>query len=224
MGFPVLVTSFAAPMFGTNCWIIAPGAGQECIVIDPGMPDISHEVVQICDQYGLKPVALLVTHGHLDHTYSIVPVSKGYGIPTYIHSEDRILLQYPERALSREFSATLEGTVFREPVDVRELRNGEVLNFLDMKIRAIHAPGHTRGSLLFSINDEILVSGDVLFAGSIGRTDQPTGSPTDMENTLRKKILPLADAMRVLPGHGSETTIGFERRNNPYLKNLGHKG
>lgn len=221
MGFPVLVTSFAAPMFGTNCWIIAPGPGQECIVIDPGMPDISHEVAQICDQYQLKPVALLVTHGHLDHTYSIVPVSKGYGIPTYIHSEDRILLQHPERALSREFSATLEGTVFQEPADVRELRNGEMLNFLDMKINALHAPGHTRGSLLFSINDEILVSGDVLFAGSIGRTDQPTGSSTDMENTLRKKILPLDDAMRVLPGHGSETTIGFERRTNPYLKNLG---
>ncbi len=221
MGFPVLVASFAAPMFGTNCWIIAPGAGQECIVIDPGMPDISHEVAQICDQYGLKPIALLVTHGHLDHTYSIVPVSKGYGIPTYIHSEDRVLLRHPERALSREFSATLEGTVFQEPADVRELRNGEMLNFLDMKIGAIHAPGHTRGSLLFSINEEILVSGDVLFAGSIGRTDQPTGSPTDMENTLRKKILPLDDAMRVLPGHGSETTIGFERRTNPYLKNLG---
>ncbi|MBI3429920.1 MAG: MBL fold metallo-hydrolase [Actinobacteria bacterium] len=217
----MLVTSFAAPMFGTNCWILAPGRGQECILVDPGMPDISHEVAQICNEYQLKPVALLVTHGHLDHTFSVVPVCEGYGIPAYIHAEDRILLRHPERALGREFAATLAGTVFKEPSDVRELRNGEELDFLDMKIKAIHAPGHTRGSLLFSFNDEILVSGDVLFAGSIGRTDQPTGSPTDMDNTLRKRILPLDDALRVLPGHGPETTIGFERRTNPYLKNLG---
>lgn len=217
----MLVASFAAPMFATNCWIIAPGPGQECIIIDPGMPDVSHEVAQICDQYQLKPVALFVTHGHLDHTFSVVPLCSGYNIPTYIHSEDRVLLAHPERALSREFATTLEGSVFHEPSDVRELRNGEEMEFLDMKIKAIHAPGHTRGSLLYSFNDEILVSGDVLFAGSIGRTDQPTGSSVDMENTLRKKIIPLPDAMRVLPGHGPETTIGFERRTNPYLKNLG---
>jgi len=90
-----------------------------------------------------------------------------------------------------------------------------------MKISAVHAPGHTRGSVMYSIEDEVLISGDVLFAGSIGRTDQPTGSPKDMENTLKKKILPLPDEIRVLPGHGQETTIGHERRVNPYLKNLG---
>lgn len=208
-------------MFATNCWIIAPGPGQECIIVDPGMPDISHELAQICNQYHLKPVALFITHGHLDHTFSVVPVCSGYNIPAYIHSEDRVLLAHPERALSREFATTLEGSVFHEPSDVRELRNGEEMEFLDMKIKAIHAPGHTQGSLLYSFNDEILLSGDVLFAGSIGRTDQPTGSPKDMENTLRKKILPLDDVMRVLPGHGPETTIGFERRTNPYLKNLG---
>lgn len=217
----MLITSFAAPAFATNCWIIAPGEGQECIIIDPGMPDVSHEVAHICEQYRLKPVATLVTHGHLDHTFSVLPVCDGYGIPAYIHSEDRILLEHPEKALSQVYAQSLEGSVFSEPRDVRELRNGQELEFLGMKIKAIHAPGHTRGSLLFMIGDDVLVSGDVLFAGSIGRTDQPTGSAKDMENTLRKKILPLADAVRVLPGHGPETTIGFERRVNPYLKNLG---
>ena len=123
--------------------------------------------------------------------------------------------------LSQEFAQTLETLVFSEPADVRELRNGDVLDFLDMKIQAVHAPGHTRGSLIFTINDEVLLSGDVLFAGSVGRTDQPTGSAKDMENTLRKKILTLPDQLRVLPGHGPETTIGHERRVNPYLKNLG---
>lgn len=217
----MLVASFAAPAFATNCWIIAPNEGQECIVIDPGMPDVSFEVMKICQEHGLKPVATLVTHGHLDHTFSVVPVCDGYGIPVYIHTEDRILLKNPEKALSQVFAASLEGMAFSEPPDVRELRNGDVLNFLDMKIQAIHAPGHTRGSILFKIEDEILVTGDVLFAGSIGRTDQPSGSSKDMDNTLLKKILPLPDHLRVLPGHGPETSIGHERRVNPYLKNLG---
>lgn len=226
----MLVASFAAPAFATNCWFISLGIGQECILIDPGMPDVSDQVALICQEYDLKPVATLITHGHLDHTFSIVPICAGYGIPAYIHSEDRILIKSPEKALSPVFAADLGGLTFAEPSDVRELRNGEVLELVGLTITAIHAPGHTRGSLLFSIREsgatspfeeELLISGDVLFAGSIGRTDQPTGSAADMENTLKKKILPLPDAMRVLPGHGPETTIGRERRNNPFLKNLG---
>lgn len=217
----MLITSFAAPAYATNCWIIAPGQGQECIVIDPGMPDVSFEVTKICQSHNLKPVAALVTHGHLDHTFSIQPVCDGYGIPAYIHSEDRILLKHPEKALDHQFGHALAGMVFSEPSDVRELRNGDMLDFLDMKIQAIHAPGHTRGSIIFTIDGEVLISGDVLFAGSVGRTDQPTGSAKDMENTLRKKVLTLSDDLRVLPGHGPETTIGHERRVNPFLKNLG---
>lgn len=217
----MLVASFAAPAFATNCWIIAPDEGQECVVIDPGMPDVSWQIAEICEQYRLKPVATLITHGHLDHTFSVVPVCEGYGIPAYIHSEDKILLKNPEKALSQVFAASLEGMTFAEPADIRELRNGDLLDLLGMKIQAIHAPGHTRGSIMFTFDDEVLVSGDVLFSGSIGRTDQPTGSAKDMESTLRKKILPLSDELRVLPGHGQETTIGQERRINPYLKNLG---
>jgi hydroxyacylglutathione hydrolase len=217
----VLITSFAAPAYATNCWIIAPGEGQECIVIDPGMPDVSFEVMKIVQNHRLKPIAALLTHGHLDHTFSIQPICDGYGIPAYIHSEDRILLKHPEKALSQNFAEALSGMVFAEPADVRELRNGDLLDILDMKIQAVHAPGHTRGSLLFTIDGEVLLSGDVLFAGSVGRTDQPTGSAKDMENTLRKKILTLPDELRVLPGHGPETSIGHERRVNPYLKNLG---
>ncbi len=217
----MLIASFAAPAFATNCWIIAPGEGQECVVIDPGMPDVSFEILKICQEHHLKPIATLVTHGHLDHTFSVFPVCDGYGIPAYIHTEDRVLLKHPEKALSQVFAQSLEGMVFSEPADVRELRNGDILDLAGMSISAVHAPGHTRGSIMYSISDEVLISGDVLFAGSIGRTDQPTGSPKDMENTLKKKILPLPDEMRVLPGHGEETTIGRERRVNPYLKNLG---
>ncbi len=216
----MLVASFAAQMYATNCWIIAPSPNSECVVIDPGMPDVRRQLSEILDQYKLKPIAVIATHGHLDHTFSIAPIASGYGIPAYIHSEDRNLLLHPERAVSPEFAATLTQMHFTEPEDVRELRNGEIIDLVGMQFRAIHAPGHTRGSLMFDIDDELLISGDVLFAGSIGRTDLPSGSALDMEMTLRKKVLPLPDYLRVLPGHGEETTMARECKTNPYLTQL----
>jgi glyoxylase-like metal-dependent hydrolase (beta-lactamase superfamily II) len=207
-------------MFATNCWVISPGVGQECIIVDPGMPDISSEVQMLVEEYKLKPVAALLTHGHLDHTFSIVPLADGYGIPTYIHSEDRRFVANPAGIHGPDLMAQLGDMNFAEPKDLRELKNAEVINLLDMKLTAIHAPGHTRGSMMFTLNEEILISGDVLFAGSIGRTDLPTGSSAQMKETLVKKVLPLNDDLRVLPGHGPETTIKFERKSNPYLKEL----
>jgi hydroxyacylglutathione hydrolase len=216
----MLVEVFPAPMYATNCWVIAAGIGQECIIIDPGMPDISQDIKVIVSEYKLKPVAALITHGHLDHTFSLKPLADGYGIASYIHSEDREYLMRPEGALSPEFAATLGEMVFEEPSDLRLLHNSDVIELLDMKITAIHAPGHTKGSTMFTINDELLISGDVLFAGSIGRTDLPSGSADAMKKSLRTKVLPLPDDLRVLPGHGPETTIKYERKNNPYLKEL----
>jgi glyoxylase-like metal-dependent hydrolase (beta-lactamase superfamily II) len=216
----MFVASFPAPIYATNCWIIAGGRGQECIIIDPGMPDISHEVRAIIEENNLKPVAALITHGHLDHTFSVKPLADGYGIASYIHSEDREYLLKPQGAHGPEFIATLDAMKFEEPVDTRNLRHGDLLEILDLKITAIHSPGHTRGSTMFNINDELLISGDVLFAGSIGRTDLPSGSHEAMIKTLKTRVLPLSDDLRVLPGHGPETTIKFERKNNPYLKEL----
>ncbi len=216
----MLVRSFAAPMFATNCWVIASGRGQECIIVDPGMPDISAEIEMIVAEEGLKPVASLMTHGHLDHTFSIQALADGYGIPAYIHSEDRRFVAEPAGIHGPQFIETLSGMTFSEPKDLRTLREGEVVEIVGLSIRAIHAPGHTKGSLMFMINEEALLSGDVLFAGSIGRTDLPTGSSSDMKSSLIKKVLTLPDEIRVLPGHGAETTIQYERKNNPYLKEL----
>jgi glyoxylase-like metal-dependent hydrolase (beta-lactamase superfamily II) len=216
----MFIASFPAPMYATNCWIIAGKPGQECIIVDPGMPDISHEITAIIEENNLKPVAALITHGHLDHTYSVKPLADGYGIASYIHSEDREYLLKPQGAHGAEFIATLDAMSFEEPADTRNLRHGDLLEILDMKITAIHSPGHTKGSTMFSINDQLLVSGDVLFAGSIGRTDLPSGSAEAMVKTLKTRVLPLSDHLRVLPGHGPETTIKFERKNNPYLKEL----
>lgn len=216
----MLIDSFAAPMFATNCWVLASEPGAECVVIDPGMPDITHLLQEILDRHNLKPVAIIATHGHLDHTFSITPIADGYGIPAYIHSQDRAFLASPEKLHGDEFNATLSGMSFKEPSDVRELRNGEVIDLVGLSFSAIHSPGHTRGSLMFEVSDEILISGDVLFAGSIGRTDLPTGSAEDMTSTLRTKVLTRADHLRVLPGHGPETTMAYEKKNNPFLKSL----
>ncbi len=216
----MLIDSFAAQLFATNCWVIAPKAGSECVVIDPGMPDVSHTLDALLKKHSLKPVAIIATHGHLDHTFSIQPIADGYSIPAYIHSLDRSALAHPERIHGKEFIATYCDIDFVEPLDVRELRNEEVVELVGMKFKAIHAPGHTAGSLIFEVDEEILISGDVLFAGSIGRTDLPSGSAEQMEQTLRKKILPLSDHLRVLPGHGEETTMAKEKKSNPYLSAL----
>jgi glyoxylase-like metal-dependent hydrolase (beta-lactamase superfamily II) len=207
-------------MFATNCWIIAADKGSECIIVDPGMTDISAEVEMIVAEEGFKPVAALLTHGHLDHTFSVKPLADGYGIPAYIHAEDRRFIADPAGIHGPQFVEQLKGMNFAEPVSVENLKDGSTLDFLGVKIRAIHSPGHTRGSLMFLLNEEILLSGDVLFAGSIGRTDLPSGSASDMRNTLSKKVLTLDDDIRVLPGHGEETTIKYERKTNPYLKEL----
>ena len=224
----VLVRSYVAPMFATNCWVIANEARGECIIIDPGAAQMSSikeggicdEVQLIISEEGLKPVAALLTHGHLDHTFSIKPLADGYDIPTYIHSEDRPYIAQPSAILSPEFASHLGALHFEEPRNVANLKDGAQLEFIGLNLRAIHAPGHTKGSLMFMVNDEILISGDVLFAGSIGRTDLPSGSASDMKKTLRTKVLPLDDEIRVLPGHGSETTIKLERKYNPFLREL----
>ena len=213
----MLVAGFPAQMYATNCWVLAIGEGSECIVIDPGMPDVSVELAELLKKHRLKPVATLITHGHLDHTFSVVPVCDGYGIPAYIHSEDRNLLSDPSAAITAEFRTMLAGMSFSEPKEVKELKSGQEFELVGLKIKAIHSPGHTRGSLMFLVDEETLLSGDVLFAGSIGRTDLPTGSNTDMQKTLKTKVLTLSDEIKVLPGHGPKTRIGFERKNNPYL-------
>jgi len=216
----MLIRVHPAPMFATNCWILAAEKGSECIIVDPGMPDISAEIEMIVEEEGLKPVAVLLTHGHLDHTFSVIPLADGYGIPAYIHSEDRKALLHPELLLSKEFASSLAANEWSEPSEVRELKNNQKFEAVGLDITAIHAPGHTAGSLMFTVNDEVLISGDVLFAGSIGRTDQPTGSQEAMARTLKTKVIPLGDHLRVLPGHGPDTTIEYERRTNPYLKQL----
>lgn len=224
-GEALILEVIAAPYFATNCWIFAPTKNSECFIVDPGManPNLLSAIKNVLNKHNLKPIGTLVTHGHLDHTFTVLPFANEYGVPTLIHSADRKLLADPYRALnvggeSQQIMAELGVTKFEEPEVVRELSDRESIQLAGFDIVVGHAPGHTAGSAIFTVNDEFLISGDVLFAGAIGRTDLPTGSANAMRTSLISKILPLKDELIVLPGHGPQTTIGRERSSNPYLQ------
>jgi glyoxylase-like metal-dependent hydrolase (beta-lactamase superfamily II) len=216
----VLVTGFPAGVFGTNCYVVAPGSGQECVVIDPGQ-DAEGPLRDVLGEHRLKPVAVVLTHGHLDHVWSVVPVCDGYGIPAYLHPDDRDMLDNPLSWHGPQIGAMIRGLTFSEPSEVAELTDGEQLALAGVTLTVRHAPGHTRGSVAFELEHPeapVLISGDLLFAGSIGRTDLPGGSYEQMLDSLARVCLPLADETVVLSGHGAQTTIGRERATNPYLR------
>jgi glyoxylase-like metal-dependent hydrolase (beta-lactamase superfamily II) len=221
----MLVDRVVAPYFETNCWILATGIGQECIIIDPGIakPNLVKSIIEKVSEHNLKPVAILITHGHLDHIFSVLPLSNEIPMRTFITGADRFLLTDPTGAIdkggvSEQLIAAFGGDKFKEPSDVIEVEDFSHFEIAGLEIGAIFAPGHTKGSVLYTVDNEQLISGDVLFAGSIGRTDLPTGSASDMRKTLRERILTLPDELNVLPGHGGQTTIAIERVRNPYLQ------
>lgn len=222
----MLVAGFPSAMFGTNCYVVATGPGQEALVVDPGI-DVVGQLDELLREHRLQPVAVLLTHGHLDHTFSVTPVCGARGIPAYVHGADRYRLADPMSTLGPQMSEMFAGRLtWTEPADVRELTDASVLSLAGLELTVDHAPGHTEGSILFRTpaagdRPPICLSGDVLFAGSIGRTDLAGGDHAAMQESLRTKVLPLADETVVLPGHGPQTTIGVERATNPYLRDLG---
>jgi len=220
----MLVERIVAPYFATNCWILSTGAGNECVIVDPGIavPDLAQRIIGRCDELRLKPVAILITHGHLDHTFSLLPLAREGGVSTsYVHPADRDLLINPARGLGAQGLALLEQLsptkVWEEPDRVEEVNDEDVIEVAGLDIQVVHAPGHTKGSVMYRVNSGTILSGDVLFKGAIGRTDLPTSSPRAMRESLTEKVLTLPDEIRVLPGHGDETTIGQERLTNPFL-------
>jgi hydroxyacylglutathione hydrolase len=221
------VTGFPAGAFAANCYLVAPAPGEECVIIDPGQ-DAERGIEELLDRYRLKPIAVLLTHGHVDHIWSVAPVCGAKGIPAYIHPDDREMLADPAKGMSlmakQQF---LGGMTFSEPDDVKPLQDGEIVSLAGLDFTIGHTPGHTPGSVTFrSIAEtpgeddlDALFTGDLLFAGSIGRTDLPGGDhETILESLARTLTLP--DATVVLPGHGPTTTIGDERKTNPFLTGL----
>ncbi|HEX6876833.1 MAG TPA: MBL fold metallo-hydrolase [Nocardioidaceae bacterium] len=220
----MFIAGFPAGPWGTNCYVVATAAGQECVVVDPGK-DAAAGVAEVVREHKLKPVSVLVTHGHIDHMWCVAPVSGTYDATAFIHPEDRHLLSDPMAGMSRETAGMLLGGKyeFAEPDEVSEVADGQTLELAGLEFVVDHTPGHTRGSVTFrspyDAQDvaEVMFSGDLLFAGSIGRTDLPGGDHPTMLRSLATKVLPLPDDIVVLPGHGEQTSIGRERATNPYL-------
>jgi hydroxyacylglutathione hydrolase len=232
----VLIAGFPAGPWGTNCYVAATAAGNECVVVDPGK-DSAPGVAEVVREHRLKPVAVLVTHGHVDHMWCVAPVAGTYDATAWIHPSDRHLLTDPMAGMSPETSRMLLGGnhQWAEPDDVRELGDLQELELAGLRFVVDHTPGHTAGSVTFRTPwlapeatgtppagdiSEVMFSGDLLFAGSIGRTDLPGGDHATMLRSLATKVLPLADDIVVLPGHGDQTSIGRERATNPFLQDL----
>jgi glyoxylase-like metal-dependent hydrolase (beta-lactamase superfamily II) len=237
----VLVKGFPAGSFAANCYLVAPAPGEECVIIDPG-EDATAGIDELVREFRLKPVAVLLTHGHIDHVWSVAPVCGARDVPAYIHPDDRELLTDPARGFSLGAGQELfGGLTLTEPDDVRVLDDGAVLRLAGLEVTVDHAPGHTPGSVAFRLpgpaagglpgpaagarpgadDDGMMFSGDLLFAGSIGRTDLPGGDNQAMMESLVRVCLALPASTVVLPGHGPETTIGAERASNPFLVPLG---
>ncbi|HEU5157070.1 MAG TPA: MBL fold metallo-hydrolase [Streptosporangiaceae bacterium] len=226
----MLIAQFPAGSFAANCYIVAPAAGEECVIIDPGQ-DAAPGVDELVREHRLKPVAVILTHGHIDHIWSVAPVCGARDVPAFIHPADRELLTDPARGFGLEAGRQLfGGLTLTEPDDVRELSDGMVLDLAGLSLTVEHAPGHTPGSVTFRTQRpdgqggpdgrQAIFTGDLLFAGSIGRTDLPGGDYATILDSLARVCLTLPDATTVLPGHGPQTTIGRERATNPFLAEL----
>ena len=226
----MLIAGFPAGSFGTNCYVIAPAAGERCVVVDPGQ-DAADGVAEILREHRLRPAAVVLTHGHLDHMWSVLPVCGAHDVPAYIHPADRFMLADPLKGVSPQFAALVGPDVmFAEPDEVRALTDGAPLGLggvLGFDLVVDHAPGHTKGSVTFTLprlddagDPDVMFSGDLLFAGSIGRSDLPGGDPAELNDSLKRVVLPRPDDTLVLPGHGGSTTIGRERASNPFLRGL----
>ena len=210
----------------TNAWIVAPdGPGGECVLIDA--PPDPEAIIKRLQHHELRLVALLSTHGHVDHVGGISSVvhAHEHDVPVHIHDDDKHMLLDPV-GTSGGFGRYLEGAGLdlRPPELIYGLDDGQKVAGAGMTFTALHTPGHTKGSVCFLLDVEgsppILFSGDHLFENSIGRTDTPGGSFEELMQSMADKILPLDDDVNVLPGHGNTTTIGRERRFNPFLLEL----
>lgn len=198
----------------TNTWVVAAERGGMAVIVDaPPDPAAVGELVRDLD---VTPVALLLTHGHVDHAGGAGVVSESFSVSAYVHPDDDFLTLDPESQLRMLFGSVPPGE-YRPPAEFVALGGGQRLRLADLSIDVLHTPGHTPGHCCFLIEDQgVLFSGDQLFAGSIGRTDLPGGNTAELMESMRRRVMPLSDDTRVLPGHGPETTIGHERRTNPF--------
>ncbi|MFD0147286.1 MULTISPECIES: MBL fold metallo-hydrolase [unclassified Streptomyces] len=207
----MLVLSASTGKFGTNVHLVAAGPGNPCLIVDPGH-DSAEAVRQAVRAHRLEPEAILITHGHMDHTWDAVPLARHYGVAAWIHPADRYQLGAPARGLPDSFPRELLlGHPDEEPDEVSELpAQGGELTFATGPVTVLHTPGHTGGSVMFRFDggaEPLLATGDSLLATGPGRADAPGASPAGLESSLRMIAGLCPDETRLLTGHGPTTTF-----------------
>ena len=194
----------------TNCFFLINEDTKEVLVIDPA--DHAQKIIEWMKSENLKPVAILLTHGHFDHIMGVEGIRKEYGIPVYASRDEVDVLAKPQLNVS-----TMMGAYLSMKAD-ELFCDGDVLELAGMKLKVISTPGHTIGSVCFYIEEEkVLISGDTLFEASVGRTDFPTGSSRQLIESIKTRLFILPDDTSVFPGHGGTTSIGYEKLRNPFV-------
>lgn len=236
-----------APVFSANCYVVAPAPGGECIIVDVG-GGVADAVRATVAEHELRPVAVVATHGHVDHTWGAAEICRTYDVPLLVHADDAYRLADPFGTLGGGLVAAalsqlgLSTADYAAPERIEaietEHRGTATLELAGLSVTWHHAPGHTEGSSMLALEggptsssvllaapgldleprpSTTVLSGDVLFAGSIGRTDLPGGDDAEMATTLRSPVGTLAPDALVLPGHGPATRMATELRSNPFL-------
>lgn len=196
-------------MVSTNVYVCMHAETKEAFIVDPA--DDADEIIRLVSAMGAKPCAILLTHGHFDHIGAADALRKRYEIPVYAEEHEKELLSSPALNLSGGWADSLTLTADHL------LKDGDMLNIAGFTIRVLHTPGHTPGGCCYElVGEDILFSGDTLFYMSVGRTDFPGSSGAAMRMSLHRLLEGLSEDTQVLPGHGESTTIGYEKRNNPY--------
>ena len=202
----VKVEKFIVGPLETNCYLVYSGTHKKGFLIDPGVFD--KRILDTIEKNGIEIKNIINTHGHIDHTAG----NKKFGYPVLIHESDNDFLKSPVKNL-----AFLTGVISQSPPAARLLKDGDLIKVGEMVFEVIHTPGHTPGSISLKLGDRVF-TGDALFQESIGRTDFPYGSEKNLLKSIRRRLMVFDDKVEVLPGHGPNSTIGHERKNNPFLR------
>ena len=205
------IKKFVIGMIGTNCYVVSNENTKECFIVDPAVCD--KNVISYIETEGLSLKAILLTHGHFDHIMGLSDVMEDIKIPVYVEEADLPMMMDGESNLSSGYMRG--GYQFADAVPVRD---GQQLQIAGFQFRVIHTPGHTPGGCCYYMEQEdVLFSGDTLFRTSVGRSDFPGGSASALVRSVKEKLLILPEETHVYPGHMEETTIGYEKRHNPFV-------